>query len=231
MQYHNPFLCFARPYQQFSYTVYGNPKIQWLTGDICAITYVSEENGPVHQMVATFGDRGRDASYYVEAALDGSWEPSGKNTAGWKLVRDTKGIVLSNGSTEYDYSTKDCVQYGLTSIVLCKNQVPQWAVALNEDCKIDPKTLLVSYGGTLTLCQVSMSQTAPLVLRSTSKSSGSDSQTLPQTSEKDTYRVQDDVLSFTWPPLDSTKPFKRCRRFNSSERQRNKACRRVLACL
>lgn len=198
MQYHNPFLCFARPYQQFSYTVYGNPKIQWLTGDICAITYVSEENGPVHQMVATFGDRGRDASYYVEAALDGSWEPSGKNTAGWKLVRDTKGIVLSNGSTEYDYSTKDCVQYGLTSIVLCKNQVPQWAVALNEDCKIDPKTLLVSYGGTLTLCQVSMSQTAPLVLRSTSKSSGSDSQTLPQTSEKDTYRVQDDVLSFTW---------------------------------
>ena len=198
MQYRKPFLCFARPDQQFPYTVNINPKIQWLTGDICTITYTSETNGSVHQTVATFDGRGRDHYYYVEAALDGSWEPSGKNTAGWKLVRDTKGIVLSNGGKEYDYSAKDCVQYGLTAIVLCKDQVPQWTVALNGDCTIDPKTLLVSYGGTLTLCRVSMDPTAPLVLRSTSKSSVSSSQPLPQTAQKDAYRVRDDVLSFTW---------------------------------
>lgn len=28
VQYHNPFLCFARPFEQFSYTVYSDPKIQ-----------------------------------------------------------------------------------------------------------------------------------------------------------------------------------------------------------
>ena len=197
VQYHNPFLCFARPFEQFSYTVYGNPKIQWLTGDACAITYISEENGPNHQMVATFGSRGRTDYYYVEAALAGSWEPSGKNTAGWRLVRDTGGIVVSNGSKQYEYSAKDCVQYGLTTLVLCKDQTPQWTVTLNEDCKIDPKTLQVAYDGTLTLCQVSMSPTAPLVLRSTSKTPVS-SDLSPQTSKKDTYQVRDGVLSFSW---------------------------------
>ena len=197
VQYHNPFLCFARPFEQFSYTVYGSPKIQWLTGDACAVTYISEENGPSHQMVATFGSRGRTDYYYVDAALDGSWEPVGKNTAGWRLVRDTGGIVISNGSKQYEYSTKDCVQYGLTTIVLCKNQTPQWTVTLNEDCKIDQKTLQVAYGGTLTLCQVSMSPTAPLVLRSTSKTPVSSVQDR-QTSEKNTYRIRGGVLSFSW---------------------------------
>lgn len=197
VQYHDPFLCFARPSEQFSYTVSGTPKIQWLTGDTCAVTYTSEENGPSHQMVATFGSRGRNDYYYVEAALDGSWEPSGKNTAGWKLVRDTAGIVLSNGSKEYRYSTKDCVQYGLTTIVLCKDQSPQWTVTLNQDCKIDQKTLQVSYGGTLTLCQVSMNPTAPIVMRSTSKLPDSSEKSV-QTSDKDTYRVRDGVLSFSW---------------------------------
>lgn len=197
-QYRRPFLFFARPYQQFPYTAYGKIKTQWLTGDICAVTYVSEPGGPAHQTVATFGNRGRNDSYYVEAALTGSWEPSGQNTAGWRLVRDTKGIVLSNGTTEYDYSAKDCVQYGLTTLVLCRNGLPQWTVVLNEDCKIDPKTLLVSYGGTLTLCQVSMNPTAPLVLRSTSKSSVSGNNVLIESSAKDAYRIRDGVLSFSW---------------------------------
>ena len=112
-------------------------------------------------------------------------------------MRDTGGIVISNGSKQYEYSTKDCVQYGLTTIVLCKDQTPQWTVTLNEDCKIDQKTLQVAYGGTLTLCQVSMSPTAPLVLRSTSKMQVSSVQDR-QTSEKNTYRVRDGVLSFSW---------------------------------
>lgn len=197
-QYRHPFLFFARPYRQFPYEAYGTIKTQWLAGDICAVTYISEQNGPAHQIVAAFGDRGRTDNYYVEAALDGSWEPSGQNTAGWRLVRDTKGIVLSNGSTEYNYDAKDCVQYGLTAIVLCKGGLPEWTVALNKDCKIDPKTLLVSYGGTLTLCKVSMSPTPPLVLRSTSKSSVDNSNVLIESASKDTYRIQNGVLSLSW---------------------------------
>ncbi len=197
-QYRHPFLFFARPYRQFPYEAFGTIKTQWLAGDICAVTYISEQNGPAHQIVAAFGDRGRTDNYYVEAALDGSWEPSGQNTAGWRLVRDTKGIVLSNGSTEYNYDAKDCVQYGLTAIVLCKGGLPEWTVALNKDCKIDPKTLLVSYGGTLTLCKVSMSPTPPLVLRSTSKSSVDNSNVLIESASKDTYRIQNGVLSLSW---------------------------------
>jgi transcriptional regulator with XRE-family HTH domain len=200
VHYRYPFLCFVRPYEHFPYTVYGKVKTQWLTGDICAVTYSSEKDGPVHQYVATFGDRGRDDHYYVEASLEGSWEPSGKNTAGWRFVIDSDGIVLSNGSGEERYDAKDCVQYGLTTIVLCRDGLPQWTVALNEDCKIDKKTLLVSYGGTLTLCKVSMEPTAPIVLRSTSKSSvSSDGETqVVDTAEKYTYRIQNGVLSFTW---------------------------------
>lgn len=197
-QYRHPFFFFVRPYQQFPYEAYGTIKTQWLTGDICTVTYISEQNGPAHQIVASFGNRGRTQSYYVEAALEGSWEPSGQNTAGWRLVRDTKGIVLSNGSTEYDYDAKDCVQYGLTTIVLCQDGLPQWTVALNEDCKIDPKTLLVSYGGTLTLCKVSMTPTSPLVLRSTSKTSVDNSNVLIESASKDTYRIQNGVLSLSW---------------------------------
>ena len=197
-QYRHPFLFFARPYQQFPYEAYGTIKTQWLTGDICAVTYISEQNGPAHQIVAAFGNRGRTDNYYVEAALEGSWEPSGQNTAGWRLVRDTKGIVLSNGSTEYNYDARDCVQYGLTAIVLCRGGLPEWTVALNKDCKIDPKTLLVSYGGTLTLCKVSMSPTSPLVLRSTSKSSADNSNVLIESASKDTYRIRDGILSLSW---------------------------------
>jgi len=58
---------------------------------------------------------------------------------------------------------------------------------------------LVSYGGTLTLCKVSMEPTAPIVLRSTSKSYPGDGSTpLVDTAAKDAYRVQNGVLSFTW---------------------------------
>lgn len=198
VHYRRPFLFFALPYRQFPYTASGGVKLQWLTGDVCAVTYLSEQGGPAHQYVATFGNRGIDDNYYVEAAIDGSWEPSDQNTAGWRLVRDTRGIVLSNGGTEYDYSAKDCVQYGLTTLLLCKNGLPQWTVALNEDCRVDRKTDLVAYGGTLTLCKVSMQPTAPLVLRSTSKSPLGGSATLSPTAAKDTYRVRDGVLSLTW---------------------------------
>ena len=34
-------LFFARPHEQFPYTVYGDMKTQWLQEDVCAITYVS----------------------------------------------------------------------------------------------------------------------------------------------------------------------------------------------
>lgn len=197
VDYHNPFLFFARPNNQFPYTVYGEIKTQWLTGDICAVTYVSEKDGPAHQYVATFGSRGRDDYYYVEAALDGSWVSAENNTVGWKLVRNSNGLVLTTGSGEERYGPKDCVQYGLTTIALCRNGLPQWTVALNEDCKIDQQSMLVSSGGTLTVCKVSMDPTAPLVLRST-RYSGDSSKPLAETAEKDTYRVQNGVLSFTW---------------------------------
>lgn len=199
MQYRYPLLWFVRPYESFPYTVYGSPKLQWLTGDVCAVTYLAEQGGPAHQYVATFGSRGRTSHYYVEAALDGTWEPSGKNTAGWRLVRDTGGIVLSNGSGEERYAASDCVQFGATAIALCRNGLPRWTVALNEDCRIDPKTLLVSYGGTLTVCRVSMNPTAPMVFRSTDKAPGAASQEPPQeTAEKYDQRIKDGALFFTW---------------------------------
>ena len=65
---------FARPAEELPFTVAGEVKTQWLERDVCALTYESEEDGGVHQFVATYGDRSDGtAYYYVANALLGTW--------------------------------------------------------------------------------------------------------------------------------------------------------------
>ena len=46
-------------------------KLQWLAEDVCAITYQTLDRS-VHQMIATFGDRGDPISYHnMASAIQG----------------------------------------------------------------------------------------------------------------------------------------------------------------
>lgn len=164
------FLLFARPGETLPYTAAGMPKLQWLTSGVCAATY-REPDGKVHQYVATYGDPGGRTSYLsVEAALGGSWQLEGKNTAGRKLTADTTGITVTDGAKAEHYAPSDCVQSGTLALNLCRNGLPEWTVALGDGCGIGPDGLIEA-GGTVVLCPVSMGITAPLTFVSTSRPS------------------------------------------------------------
>ena len=158
--YHNHKLFFLSSGSQLPYTVSKNQKIQWLTNDICAFTYMSPDDNQIHQYIATYGDRASGSYYYVANVIDGEWTTyDTNNTVGWNIVVDN-GILLIYGDTEEYYSVEECVQFGTTAIALCKNGIPQWTIVLNEDCEVKSGTDLT---GTITLCKVSMDQTAPTV--------------------------------------------------------------------
>lgn len=168
VSYRNRIFLFARPGEQFPYTVDGPVKIQWLVSDVCAVTY-TEPDQTAHQYIDTFGDRGSGISYYyVASALRGQWEMEGKNPTGKTLTADASGITITDGSTEVHYDQDSCVQVGTLALVLCKDGLPQWTVALNADCKIGNDDLIAP-GGTITLCAVSMDKTAPMTFVNTSK--------------------------------------------------------------
>ena len=82
---------FARPKEQFQYESYGKVKRQWLTNDICSITYL-DRDGNIREYVATFGDRGNGISYYyVTNALRGDWQVLTQNGETTQLF-----LIVSN---------------------------------------------------------------------------------------------------------------------------------------
>lgn len=158
--YNNVIFLFARPGEKLPYTVDGSLKTQWLTPDVCAVTY-TEPNKKVHQFVSSYGNRGNTISYYyVEAALTGKWSLEGKNTVNKMITADETGITITDGSSiDEHYDPKECVQVSTLGLILCRDGLPQWTIVLNADCKIGTDDLIVK-GGTITLCSVSMDKTA-----------------------------------------------------------------------
>lgn len=159
--YRNRFLIFAQPREQFPYTVTGDPKIQWLANDVCAVTYQSTDQS-VHQYVSTYGDRGNGISYYyVLNAIQGQWTLADKNIAGWHLEVNKQGVFIKNGTIVEYYDWDSCVQFGTLAVSLCENGLPKWTIVLDDNSSLDQNDLLEK-GSTITLCQVSMEKTAPL---------------------------------------------------------------------
>lgn len=159
-------LCFVRPADVFPYTVKDDVKIQWLTGDVCALTYQSTEDNGIHQYVATYGDRGGGISYYyVTSAALGTWRAEGKyEDYTIELSDGPEGsIQLETPMGEEIYEYEECLQYGTLAIVFPKDD-PKWTLSLNQDCKIEAGETVVSEGGTLSLCRVSMDKTAPVTV-------------------------------------------------------------------
>ena len=151
---------YRREKDTFPYTVERPMKLQWLAEDVCAITYQTLDRS-VHQMIATFGDRGDPISYHnVASAIQGEWSLMETNAAGWKIVVDRTGIHLENGTLQEDYAYDDAVPFGTLALALCRDGLPQWTLALSEEGTLNEQDLFID--GSLILCPVAMKPTAPL---------------------------------------------------------------------
>ncbi len=72
--YRSKFIIFARKQEQFGEEANGRIKTQWLTSDICSVTY-KNNSGDLRVFIATYGDRENSISYYdVAPTLEGSWQ-------------------------------------------------------------------------------------------------------------------------------------------------------------
>lgn len=150
---------FAKEKEQFDYELEGNIKKQWLTNDICEITY-KDKNGKLREFVVTYGDRGNGISYYyVTTAISGNWQVFTQYGNATQMLVDSKGITIKkNGKSEL-FEYENCKQYGTISLVLYKNDVPKYVIALDKNCEIDEKTNIIKKGGTITLSEISMEKT------------------------------------------------------------------------
>ena len=163
--YKNTKVLFAKDKEVFSNEVEGPIKTQWLTNDICSITYKDKE-GTLNEFVATYGDRGNGISYYyVTNAIVGEWQVFSQYGEETKVIVDSKGITIKKDGKEELFSYEDCKQYGTTAIVLYKNNIPCYVIALNEDCKLDEETDILENGGTITLVEVSIARTKTDILQ------------------------------------------------------------------
>ena len=146
------------------YTVANPVKTQWLTGDICAVTYTSPDDGELHQYVAAYGDRGDGISYDSMLSVLSSAPNWGitdmADSAGWTIKTEGGVISIGDGAQQESFLPEDCIPFGTTALVLCRNGRPVWTLALGEDCQTDGGVLLE---GSLIACRASMEQTAPIV--------------------------------------------------------------------
>ena len=159
--YRNPILVFARLHEPLPHSVDSQLKTQWLAPDVCAVTY-EDTSGKLHQYVSTYGDRGNGLSYYtVAGAISGNWALDAKNADGNTIKTDENGITIRQGDHKELFAYTDCVQFGTLALVLYRNDIPVWTVALNGDCNLIEGYNILDDDGTITLCQVSMEKTAP----------------------------------------------------------------------
>ena len=153
------FFLFAKEKEQFQYEVEGEIKQQWLTNDICALTYEDQDEN-LREFVVTYGDRGNGISYYyVTAALTGHWQVFTQYGEPTRMLVDSKGIKITKNGKSDNFEYKDCKQYGTIALVLYKKDVPKYVIGLDQNCKIDEKTNFIKKGGTITLAEVSMDKT------------------------------------------------------------------------
>lgn len=155
--YYSPrFFIFATPNEELPNVIDGNIKHQWLTNDTCNLTYMDNDN-TIRVYVSTYGSReGVSSYYYITSSLLGTWQANDSYDGPDKIYVDSKGITICEDDISTLFEYDNCVQYGLTSLVLYANNLPKYVIVFNEDCQIDDTTKLIKNGGTITVCEVSM---------------------------------------------------------------------------
>ena len=160
VRYRRIFPLLARKGEAFPYTTELPLKTQWLTGDACAVTYRSPDDGAVHQYIATFGDRSPASYYHVFSAVIGNWHADVPAGSGIALTVSDRAITVQAGNRTETFAPEDCVQFGTLALALCRDGLPQWTLVLGEDCRLEEGR---ADGGSILLCRVSMGKTAPIV--------------------------------------------------------------------
>lgn len=191
-------ILFAKPYERFEYSVIGDIKHQWLTNDICNITYTDEDDN-LRNYVATYRSRkGTDSYYYVFHALLGRWQTQADSVGNTKLTVDEKGIKVTRDDTAEQFEFSDCKQYGVTALVLYKEDIPKYVIALNDDCEIDDDTTYIKNGGTITFCDISMKKTIKETLYCTVYKDENLNNYSGITVEANNFKIDNGILYFSY---------------------------------
>lgn len=157
--YRTRIFIFVKAKQNLKGGVNGKIKYQWLTNDICTLTYLNNKS-EISCFVATFGDRGSGISYYyVYNSLLGDWQVKNNQSDNTKISVEAQRIILKKDRGFEEFSYDECEQFGTTAIVLNKNSIPKYVIALNEDCELDEQTNIIKKGGTITLSEISIKRT------------------------------------------------------------------------
>lgn len=175
--YKNAMVLFARPKENFSYSVKGDIKVQWLEQDICSLTYMDVDN-KIREFVVTYGDRGNGISYYyVWGTFVGKWREFSQYGEPVVLNANEKKvqIIINGESQEYTYAQDK--QYGTLAIVLYNEETPEYIISLDKNCTLD-KNDIINDGGTITLTKVSMDNVVPHKLSRVSRDSDIDDDTV-----------------------------------------------------
>lgn len=158
--YNNPkVFLFATPKEELPQTIEASIKHQWITKDTCSLTY-KDKNNITREFVVTYGSREGQSSYYhIASSFLGTWNQSESTEGPSKIYVDSKGITICEDDKNILFEYDDCIQYGITTLVLYKNDIPKYVLSMNDDCIIDDETTLIKNGGTIALCEVSMQKT------------------------------------------------------------------------
>ena len=191
-------ILFAKPDERFEYSVSEDIKHQWLTNDICNITYTDRDDN-LRNYVATYGSRkGTDSYYYVFNALLGRWQTQADSVGNTNLTVDSKGIKVTRNDTAEQFEFSDCKQYGVTALVLYKEDIPKYVIALNDDCEIDDDTTYIKNGGTITFCDISMKKTIKETLYCTVYKDENLNNYSGITVEANNFKIDNGILYFSY---------------------------------
>lgn len=194
--YRAKFFIFARYKEKFANLAEENIKINWLTKDICSITY-KDENNIIREFVATYGDRGNGISYnYVSNSLIGDWQVLSQYGSETKLIVDSKGITINKKDKTELFKFSSCKQFGTIALVLYKDDIPRYVIGLNEDCEIDEKTDIIKKG-TILLSEISMNETITEVLNCIKYKNDDMSNYNISLSEND-YKIKNGILYISY---------------------------------
>lgn len=195
--YKNTKLLFVKGEEILDDEVDGKIKTSWLNNDICSITYENKD-GSLEVFVATYGGDASKGYYYVSNVLFGKWATFSQYGEGISFIVDDKGLTIKEGENSELFEAEDIKQYGVTSIVLYKNNIPCYIIGLNEDCVIDNKTDLIKKGGTITLTKVSMDNERLNVLECVSNKDGDLENYNIVSVGKNDYKIENGILYISY---------------------------------
>lgn len=190
---------FAKEKEQLEYEINGDIKKQWLTNDICALTYMDKDN-KLREYVVTYGDRGNGRSYYyVTNAIYGNWQVFAQYGNPTQLLADSKGITITKNNKKELFEYSNCEQFGTIALVLYKNDEPKYVIALDENCELDDSTGIIKKGGNIEVLEVSMEKTQIESLYCMTYKDSNDMSNYNLVSVgKNEYKIQDGIMYISY---------------------------------